>query len=170
MASEAIFAPKTLLLIFALVLAWYQDSDSLHVCTHGDKCPSAVSSPLRRTWRSDARKPVRILLSILSYRNPSENMWPPRQNLLVLRSPQLSFTVTSGPWHSCGHGSVQTQAKGRRSYFSQNIGLAVAGSARPVPPPLNISLWQGLPALEATSIVAALPSLEDRRNGWNIIS
>ena len=46
---KAILGPTTSLLIFALVLAWYQDSDSLHVCTHGDKCPSVVSSPLRTT-------------------------------------------------------------------------------------------------------------------------
>jgi len=65
MASEAILGPKTSLLIFAFALAWYQDSDSLQVCTHGDcKWPSAVSTPLRTTWRSDARKPVRNLLSI----------------------------------------------------------------------------------------------------------
>ena len=56
MASEAILGPKTSLLILAFVLAWYHDSDSLQVYTHGDKWPSAVS----RT--SDARKPVRILL------------------------------------------------------------------------------------------------------------
>jgi len=64
MASEAILGHKTSLLIFDLILAWYQDSDSLHVCTRGDKCPSAISSSLRTTWRSDARKPVRILLSL----------------------------------------------------------------------------------------------------------
>ena len=37
--------PKTSLLILALVLAWYQDSDLFHVWTYGDKCSSAVSSP-----------------------------------------------------------------------------------------------------------------------------
>ena len=41
------------------------------VCTHGDKCPSAVSNPLGTTWRSDARKSVRILLIIYSYCIPS---------------------------------------------------------------------------------------------------
>ena len=67
------------------------------------------------------------------------------QNLLVLRSPQLSFT--SGPWHSCGHEWICTddtrtsrlKANGRRSYLtlSQNIGPAVAGSPGPAPPPLH---------------------------------
>ena len=37
-----------------------RDSDSLYICTHRDKCPSAVSSPLGMTWRSDACKPIRI--------------------------------------------------------------------------------------------------------------
>ena len=38
------------------------------------------------------------------------------------------------------------QAKGRRRHLSQNIGPAVAGSARPVPPPLEQSreLFSGI--------------------------
>ena len=36
MALEAIFEPKTPLLILALVLDLKQDSDSLYVWTHGD--------------------------------------------------------------------------------------------------------------------------------------
>ena len=62
------------------------------------------------------------------------------RNLLILRSPQLSFT--SGPWRSCWHESVDDtrtsllQAKGRQCYLSQNIGLAVTRSAGPALPPL----------------------------------
>ena len=36
-----------------------------------DKCPLAVSNPLGTTWRSDARKSVRVLLIIYSYCIPS---------------------------------------------------------------------------------------------------
>ena len=64
------------------------------------------------TWRSDESKLVRILLTIiilvLSY---TKEHWPRMcghhaQNLLVLRSQQLSFM--SGLWHLCSHGSLQT--------------------------------------------------------------
>ena len=64
---------------------------------------------------------------------------------------QLSFT--SGPWRSCGHGFVDNtrdsrlQAKGRRCYLSQNIDLAVAGSADLLRRPCSMphSLNQALP-------------------------
>ena len=85
------FSLPTKAIILALVLA------SHHVWMHGDKCPSAVSSPPETAWKSDPRKPVRILLSsylVLSH----SKQWRSRicghraQNLLVLRSPQLPFT------------------------------------------------------------------------------
>ena len=92
MASDAIFGTQNITtIILALVLA------SHHVWMHGDKCPSAVSSPPETAWKSDLRKPVRILLSsylVLSH----SKQWRSRicghraQNLLVLGSPQLPFT------------------------------------------------------------------------------
>ena len=36
------------------------------------------------------------------------------------------------------YAASRLQAKGRRCYLSQNIGLAVSGSAGPAPPPLNL--------------------------------
>ena len=48
------------------------------------------------------------------------------QNLLVLKSPQLSDDT----WTS------RLKAKGQRYYLSQNIGTAVAGSAGPAPQPV----------------------------------
>ena len=140
-ASEAILGPKTSQLIIAFAQVWYQDSDSLQVCTHGDKWPSAVSSPLRTTWRSNSHKPVRILLSILSYRNPSENVWPLRSKSARSHvSPALCYVPTvTFVWAWICTDNTQTsrlKAKGRRCYLSQNIGPAVAGSARLAPPPL----------------------------------
>ena len=49
--------------------------------------------------------------------------------LLVLRSPQFSFTL--GPRVS------RLQVKGRQHHLSQNIGPAIGGSAGPVPPALT---------------------------------
>ena len=45
-----------------------------------------------------------LVFSLIVFRAmPAENVWLPHSKLFVLRSPQLS-----GPWCSCGHGSVQT--------------------------------------------------------------
>ena len=61
-------------------------------------------------------------------------------DLLILRSPQLSFT--SGPQVRAGmdlyrrYVGISPASKGRRCYLSQNIGPAVAGSAGPAPPSL----------------------------------
>ena len=64
------------------------------------------------------------------------------QNVLVLRSPQLSFYVRTvtfvRAWICRRYAASRLQAKGRRCYLSQNIGLAVSGSAGPAPPPLNL--------------------------------
>ena len=70
-----------------------------------------------------------LVFSLIVFQaTPAENLWPSRSNLLVLRSPKLSFT--SGPWRSCGDGSgsVQTirglfrlQVKGRRWYLSRRV-------------------------------------------------
>ena len=87
-------------------LAWYQDSDSLHVCTHGYKWPSAVSSLVRTTWRSNSRKPLEFCLVFSLIIIQARMCGHCAQNLLVLMSPQLF--VTSRPWRLCGHGSVQT--------------------------------------------------------------
>ena len=55
------------------------------------------------------------------------------KNLLVLRSPLLSFTFT--PYVRTGMELYRRYAAWR-SYLSQNIGPAVAESAGPAPPPL----------------------------------
>ena len=64
------------------------------------------------------------------------------QNLLVLKSPQLSFMSdrevrAGGRLCADDTQASRLQANGRRCYLSQNIGPAVAVSARPAPPPLN---------------------------------
>ena len=63
--------------------------------------------------------------------------------LLVLRSLHFSFTL--GPrkfvWAQICVGGIRVsrlQVKGRQHYLRQNIGPAIAGSARPVPPALYI--------------------------------
>ena len=44
-------------------------------CLHGEKCPSVMGT----MWRSNARKPARIFLSIIVFQAmPAENVWPPR--------------------------------------------------------------------------------------------
>ena len=58
------------------------------------------------------------------------------QNLLVLRSPQLSLCPDCAGICTDDMQASCLQAKSRRCYLSQNIGLAVTGSARPAPPPL----------------------------------
>ena len=64
-------------------------------------------------------------------------------NLLVLRSPQFSFTL--GSQSSCGQKSVlaiamhvsRPQAKGQQHHLSQNICPVIVGSARPAQPALS---------------------------------
>ena len=75
MASEAILGSKIKHLCFRAGMVtgfWF----SSLVCTHGDKCPLVVSNPLGTTWRSDTRKPVRILLIIIFQAMPAKNVLP----------------------------------------------------------------------------------------------
>ena len=62
------------------------------------------------------------------------------QNLLVLKSPQLSFMfrpyVRTGMDLYRQYADLSPVSKGRRCYLSQNIGPVFAGSARPAPLPL----------------------------------
>ena len=88
--------------------------------------------------RSGARKPVNILLLI-----PSKKMWPSRPHLLVL-SQQFSFTLgqpevcagTNLCWRYTCSLLHWLQAKCRQHHLSENIGPAIARSARPAPPAL----------------------------------
>ena len=77
-----------------------QDSDSLHVWTHGAK--TSVHRQFHAPWkrREGATHANRLefclVFSLIVFQaTPAENLWPSRSNLLVLRSPKLSFT--SGP-------------------------------------------------------------------------
>ena len=62
------------------------------------------------------------------------------QNLLVLRSsllrPDRDIRVGMDLYRRCAGFCLQV--KGQRCYLSQNIGPAVAGSAGPAPPPLQL--------------------------------
>ena len=150
-ASEAILGSKTSLLIIAFAQAWYQDSDSLQVCTHGDKWPSAVSSSLRTT-REGATHASRLEFCLI-LRNQSENVWPPRSKSARSHiSPALCYvrSVTFvRAWIQTIRGLLA---------WKQRVGDAVAvktlvwqtpvfaGSAGPAPPPLisgNLALFIG---------------------------
>ena len=63
------------------------------------------------------------------------------QNLLILKPSQLSFTSESVV---CA-GMIctdDTWASRWQCYLSQNLGLAVAGSSGPAPPPLQRVLFE----------------------------
>ena len=109
-----------------------------------------VSSSLGTTWRSDACKPVRILLSVYSYHIPSnaglENVWQRHSksaHFSLCSSLLYMWTVTFVQAWICTYDmwASRLQAKGQRGYFSQKIGLAVARSAGPALPPLTLRLF-----------------------------
>ena len=98
---------------------------------HGDWCLTVSGS---YTQKSGARKPY-------SEQHPSRMCVHRAHNLLVLRSPQLSFTLRLRSL--CRHKSVLAicmclsykQRVG--NIISENIGPAIAGSARPALPALS---------------------------------
>ena len=72
-----------------------QARSSRIVCT--DPCPHEGATHA-------SRSEFCLVVSLIVFRaTPAENVCHHVQNLFVLRYPQLS-----GPWRSCGHGSVQT--------------------------------------------------------------
>ena len=100
MASEAILGPKIKHLCFRAGMVtgfWF----SSLVCTHGNKCPSVVSNPLGTTWRSDTRKPVRILLI---YHIPSNAGWTCSAVPVMLQLVHLSWMQSwkTGWSNACG--------------------------------------------------------------------
>ena len=63
MASEASLGPKTNLCFSPGMV---KDSDSLHVYTHGDKCPLAGFKPpySKQNWHSDAYTYVNLGIGV----------------------------------------------------------------------------------------------------------
>jgi len=97
MASGAIFGSK--IPVFALVLTWKQNFDSLHVQMHGDQCPSTsvVSGTSRESLEGAAHASSQSFAPYLVWILFSKQHQPQMsghhaQNLLVLTSPQLSLT------------------------------------------------------------------------------
>ena len=69
---------------------------------------------------------------------PAENVWASRSKSVCSQVSAVLWTVALVRAWICTDDprASRQQAKGRRCYFSQNIGPAVAGSAGPAPPPL----------------------------------
>ena len=80
------------------------------------------------------------LVWILFQAAPVKNVWPPS----CLFSGPCSYLLRSDPKFVRAQICVgdmrvsHLQVKGRQNHLSQNIGPAIAGSAGPVPPALNI--------------------------------
>ena len=105
MASKAILGAQNITTNPCFSSGLVTDSDSLHVWTHRDKCPSVISSP--REPREKARHASQlefclVFSPIVFQASPAENVWPLRSK--SAHSPQLFYVWTV---HSCGHGSVQ---------------------------------------------------------------
>ena len=69
---------------------------------------------------------------------PAENVWASRSKCVCSQVSAVLWTVALVRAWICTDDTraSRQQAKGRRCYFSQNIGPAVAGSAGPAPSPL----------------------------------
>ena len=128
-----------------------QDSDSLHVWTHGDK--TSVHRQFHAPWKRHerathaSRLEFCLVFSLIVFQaTPAENVLPPRSKSARSRVSAALFyvrTVTSVRAWICTDDTraSRLQAKGRRCYLSQNIGLAVPGSAGPTLQCLMISPW-----------------------------
>ena len=140
MAPEAILRPKT-----SLLLSWHGNKFLIHftfacmeVSIHR-QFQSPGESREEGTYAS--RSEFCLVFSLIVFRaTPAENVWPPRSNSVCSQVSAALWTVafvrawicTDDTWASC------QQAIGRRYYPSQNIGPAVAGSAGPAVPPLEL--------------------------------
>ena len=95
-------------------------------------------------WRSSALLPANILLLwILFWAKPFNNKWPPCSQCACSQVFAVLFytrTVKFVQAQICvGDMCVSRQqaTKGQQHHLSQNIGLAIARSARPAPPALS---------------------------------
>ena len=90
--------------------------------------------------RSGSRKPVNnLLLWILFWAMRVKNEWPPRSQSACSQVSTVLFYVWTAKFmwaqvHVDYMCVSLLQAKGRQHHLSQNIGLAIVGSARPAPP------------------------------------
>ena len=112
---------------------------------HGDWCPSALAVSV--TPVELGKEAAHDSQSIFCYSGSYSEQCPSRMcghctlNLLVLRSPQFSFTF--GPRSSWGHKPVlgicvsHLRVRGQQHHLSEKIGPAIAGSATPALPALS---------------------------------
>ena len=130
MASEAILGPNTLLLIFALfspgMVPGFWFTSRLHICTHGDKCPLAVSSPCE--WREGATHTSRLEFCLVFCLNAIQarmcgltalKIWSFSGLSSFLLRPERDIRV--GMICTDDTRTSRLQAKGRRPYLSQNM-------------------------------------------------
>ena len=105
---------------------------------HGGKYPSAVSIPHEGATHASQSEFCLVFSLIVFLATPAENVWPPCSKCVRFQVSTALWTVAFVRAWICTDNTQAShqQAKGWQCYLRQNIGPAVAGSARPSPPPL----------------------------------
>ena len=129
------------------------------------ECPLEVSSPRGTAQKSDPCTCTSRSVSLIVFQATlAKNVWPPHSNLWSAQSQVSAALFYVRTVRSCGHGSVYRwymgflpANKGLAMLSRSEIALAVARSARPVPPPIKSSPWLYQSKTAAFSPKVALP-------------